>query len=94
MDGVVGGAAAIVAGMLYLNVNSSPELGTGVSGNDGSNALGAASMVIGGAALMVGGIRLSKPRDADASNARVEIVPTIIPVADRPRVGLTVNARF
>jgi hypothetical protein len=65
-----------------------------VSGNDDSNALGAASIVIGGAALMAGGIRLSKPRDAHASSARVEIVPTIIPVADRPRVGLTVNARF
>jgi hypothetical protein len=90
--GVVGGAAAIVAGMLYLDVNSG-DLGAEVSGNDGSNALGA-GMVIGGAALMVGGIRLSKPRDADASNARVEIVPTIIPIADRPRVGLTVNARF
>jgi hypothetical protein len=78
--------------MLYLDVNSG-DLGAEVSGNDGSNALGA-GMVIGGAALMVGGIRLSKPRDADASNARVEIVPTIIPVADRPRIGLMVNARF
>jgi hypothetical protein len=92
--GVVGGAAAIVAGMLYLDANAGPDLGADGGGTNGSSALGAASVAIGGAALMVGGIRLSKPRDADASNARVQIVPTIVPVADRPRVGLTVNARF
>jgi hypothetical protein len=92
--GVVGGAAAIVAGLLYVDAFADDDVTTAASGNDGSKALGAASMVIGGAALMVGGIRLSKPRDADASNARLQIVPTIVPVADRPRVGLTVNARF
>ena len=92
--GVVGGAAAIAAGLLYVDAFAGDDITTDLGGNEGSEALGAASMVIGGAALMVGGIRLSKPRDADASSARVQIVPTIIPVADRPRVGLTVNARF
>ncbi len=92
--GVVGGAAAIAAGLLYVEAFASNGITPDGGGNDGSDALGAASMVIGGAALMVGGIRLSKPRDADASSVRVQIVPTIIPVADRPRVGLTVNARF
>jgi hypothetical protein len=89
--GVVAGTAAVIAGMLYLSGNKESQIDGGDGRPDG---IGAANMLIGGGALAVGLVRLSKPPGEKASNARVAIAPAVIPAGARPRVGLTVNARF
>jgi hypothetical protein len=82
----------LIAGVLYLGAQDGNDFGGG--GDSRPDGIGVANMLIGGGALAAGIIRAAKPPAAKTSNARVAIAPTVIPVGDRPRVGLTVNARF
>jgi hypothetical protein len=90
--GVIAGGMGVIAGAANLD------------GNDGTDKVTAANMIIGGGAIAAGLYRLlspgrARPEDglshqSAGSNARVAISPLVIPASGTPRLGLAMHTSF
>jgi hypothetical protein len=78
--GVIAGSVGVITGAANLD------------GNDGTEQVAAANMIIGGGAIAAGLYRLLH-RSA-GSTARHSVGPQMIPSADGPRLGLAVHSSF